>query len=294
MIRNYLGFARGVTGADLAQRAYQQAWIFGTRFVLMREVTSLRCHGDRHVLAISDGKEVGARSVILAMGVTYRRLDIPSLERLVGAGVYYGASPSEAPFFSGGRVYVVGGGNSAGQAALHLARHASQVTILVRGSTLAASMSRYLINEIDAAQNIEVRFHTHVVDGIGEQRLQRLTLHDDSTDVTCEVDADALFVLIGAHPNTDWLPPEIARDEYGFVVTGFDLTHDNLLIDRWTLARAPYPFETSFPGVFAVGDVRSRSVKRVASAVGEGSAAIQHVHKHLETWSKWSAIQRTV
>jgi thioredoxin reductase (NADPH) len=277
-IRNYLGFARGVSGAELAQRAYQQAWVFGTTFLLMRDITGLRSDGAEHVLTILDGSEVRARSVILAMGVNYRRLAVPALERLHGMGVFYGSSPSEAPRFTGGHVYVVGGGNSAGQAAVHLARYAARVTMLVRGHTLAASMSQYLQDEIDANDNIDVRTSTEVIDGAGETRLEQLTLR--LAEGTITVPADALFLLIGARPHTGWLPPEIARDEQGYVLTDTDLERGDGPA-QWGLERAPLVFETSVPGVFAVGDVRSRSVKRVASAVGEGSVVIQRVHEHL-------------
>jgi thioredoxin reductase (NADPH) len=265
-IRNYLGFSRGVTGAELAQRAYQQAWVFGTEFLLMRQVTGLRSSGGLHVLSVSGGQEIEARSVILAMGVTYRRLGIPSLDELTGSGVFYGASPSDARQFTGGHVFVVGGGNSAGQAAVHLSRYAADVSLVVRGPTLATSMSQYLRHEIDVKPNIHVRLSTQVVDGSGNGRLERLTLRDDAVGAETTEPADALFVLIGAHPNTDWLPPDIGRDEHGFVVTGSD-------------------FETTVPGVFAIGDVRSQSVKRVASAVGEGSVVIQQVHGYLERTS---------
>jgi thioredoxin reductase (NADPH) len=277
-IRNYLGFARGVSGAELAQRAYQQAWVFGTTFLLMRDVTGLRSEGAEHVLTISDGSEVRARSVILAMGVNYRRLAVPALERLNGMGVFYGSSPSEAPRFTGGHVYVVGGGNSAGQAAVHLGRYAARVTMLVRASTLAASMSQYLQDEIVASDNIDVRTSTEVIDCAGETRLEELTLR--LAEGTITVPADALFLLIGARPHTEWLPPEIDRDQQGYVLTDTDLDRGDGP-GRWGLERAPLVFETSVPGVFAVGDVRSRSVKRVASAVGEGSVVIQQVHQYL-------------
>jgi thioredoxin reductase (NADPH) len=278
-IRNYLGFARGVAGAELAQRAYQQAWVFGTRFMVMREVSGLRTDGALHHLTIPDGGEIMARSVVLAMGVSYRRLEIPALEALGGAGVFYGSSPSQAQQFAGGLVYVLGGGNSAGQAAIHLAGFADQVTIVVRGPDLAASMSSYLIEEIEAAPNIEVALSTQVVDGTGEQRLEQLELHDSASGSTPTVPADALFVMIGARPHTNWLPAEIARDQHGFVLTGPDLSLDSV---GWPLERSPFGFETSVPGVFAVGDVRSRSVKRVAAAVGEGSVVVQQVHSHLD------------
>jgi thioredoxin reductase (NADPH) len=263
-IRNYLGFSRGVTGAELAQRAYQQAWVFGTSFVLTRRVGRLDVGEDGFVVSIVDGPEIEARSVVLAMGVSYRRLGIPALEELIGTGVFYGASSSEAQLFTGGHVFVVGGANSAGQAAVYLSRYAARVTLVVRGQTLATTMSQYLLDEIESKANIEVRFSTQVVGGGGDDRLERLVLRDDSGDRT--VEADALFVLIGALPNTDWLPPDVVRDQYGFVLTG----------------AGEHMFETSVPGVFAIGDVRSGSVKRVASAVGEGSVVIQQVHHYLE------------
>jgi thioredoxin reductase (NADPH) len=275
-IRNYLGFERGVTGADLAQRAQQQAWVFGTTFVQMCEARSIRSDGDRFYLASSNCSEISAGVVVLAMGVDYQRLDIPALEGLIGAGVFYGASPSEAERFTGRRVFVVGGGNSAGQAAVHLARHAGHVTVLVRRNTLTETMSRYLIDEIDAQLNITVRYQTQIVDGSGDGRLETLSLLDAHSGDTEIVPADALFVLIGARPHTQWLPDEVARDRYGFVVTGVGNA-------GWTLERRPFMFESSMPGVFAVGDVRSGSVKRVASAAGEGSVAIQQVHQYLET-----------
>lgn len=274
MIRNYLGFARGVAGNDLTQRAYQQAWVFGTRFLLTHEATALRHSGGAHVVEVADGHAVHGNAVILSTGVSYRTLDIPALERLKGRGVYYGASPSEAPHFADGQVYLVGAGNSAGQAALYISRFARRCTLVVRGDSLEKSMSSYLVKEIGASPNIDVLLRTEVVDGDGGTELRTLTLRTPDGS-TVEVEADALFLLIGAQPHTGWLPAAIERDEHGFIVTGTDL--------RAEVAgdRAPYPFETSVPGVFAVGDVRSGSVKRVASAVGEGSVVIQHVHRYL-------------
>ncbi|MGQ0803784.1 MAG: FAD-dependent oxidoreductase [Actinomycetota bacterium] len=274
-IRNYLGFARGISGAELAQRAYQQAWVFGTSFLLMRSITGLHSEGARHRVTVSDGTEIAARSVILAMGVTYCRLGIPAVDQLSGAGVFYGASASQAQEFVDRRVYVIGGGNSAGQAAVHLGRYADHVTLVVRSTTLAENMSRYLQDEIEAAPNIEVLLSTEVVDGGGDRHLEHLRLRDRSTGKTRTVPADGLFVLIGAEPHTEWLPPEIGRDHRGYVITGTDLGTD------WPLERPPFMFETSVPGVFAVGDARWRSVKRVASAVGEGSVVIQQIHQHL-------------
>jgi thioredoxin reductase (NADPH) len=280
-IRNYLGYARGISGAELAQRAYQQAWVFGTRFVVMREVSHLRTEEGFHFLTIAGGSEIAARSVILAMGVSYRRLGIPALEALTGAGVFYGSSPSQDQRLAGGQVYVVGGGNSAGQAALQLARLADRVTVLVRGPDLSASMSRYLVDEIASTPNVEVALSTQVVDGAGERRLQQIELYDSARGSRSTVPADALFVMIGARPHTEWLPAEIPRDEHGFLVTGPEPLVDGSE-PGWPLERSAFAFETRVPGVFAVGDVRSGSVKRVAAAVGEGSVVIQQVHSYLD------------
>ena len=258
-IRNYLGFSRGLSGAELAQRAYQQAWVFGATFLLTREVVDIEVGDTMHTVSISGAPTVAARSVILAMGVSYKRLDVPALAELEGSGVFYGSSPSEARQFTNGDVFVVGGANSAGQAAIHLARYAANVTLLCR-SAIEKSMSQYLIDEIDAKSNIHVRSATEVVDAGGDGRLETLTLRDP--DGTKDVPADALFILIGAEPRTEWLPDAIERDERGFVSSAAD-------------------YATNVPGVFAIGDVRSGSVKRVASAVGEGSVVIQHVHHYL-------------
>jgi thioredoxin reductase (NADPH) len=281
LIRNYLGFSRGVSGVELAQRAYQQAWIFGTRFLLMREAVSLRREGARTVIGVSGGIEVTARATVMAMGVSYRRLAAPGLEALTGSGVYYGAAVAEASGLAGEEVYIVGGGNSAGQAALHLGRFAGRVQMVVRTESLTATMSHYLIEQIEAASNIEVLTCTEVARGAGEGRLERLTLrslHPTESGETWEVPARALFVLIGALPRTAWLPAAIERDERGYIATGPQV-HP---YDRWPLARPPQAYETSMPGVFAVGDVRNQSAKRVASAVGEGSVVIGQVHQHLE------------
>jgi len=259
-IRNYLGFSRGLSGAELAQRAYQQAWVFGATFLLTREVEDVELGEATHTISITGGTRVEARSIILATGVSYRRLDVPALANLEGRGVYYGSSPSEARQFTGKSVYVVGGANSAGQAAVHLSRYARSVTLLCR-SAIEKSMSRYLIDEIDGKANIHVLDGAQVVDAGGEEGLETLTLR--VRDEVETVPADGLFILIGAEPRAEWLPPEVERDERGFVITKDD-------------------YSTNVPGVFAIGDVRSGSVKRVASAVGEGSVAIQHVHNYLE------------
>jgi thioredoxin reductase (NADPH) len=274
LIRNYLGFARGISGADLAQRAYQQAWVFGARFLMMREVTGLRTEAGRHVLSLSGGDEVTADAVVLASGVAYRRIGIASLEELTGSGVFYGASIAEARGLAGQHVCVVGAGNSAGQAAVHLAREASRVSLLVREPSLEQDMSHYLRRAIAAAGNIDVRLETEVVDAAGDGHLERLTLRDSASGRTFDLDAAALFLLIGAQARTDWLPGTIARDPRGYVLTG-EAGED------WPLDRPPLAFETSLPGVFAVGDVARMGAGRIAAAVGQGSVVIQQVHEHL-------------
>jgi thioredoxin reductase (NADPH) len=277
LIRNYLGFPVGIGGAELCNRALDQAWSFGAETSVLREVTDLRADGDRRIVVLADGAEISARSVVLATGASYQRLAVPRIEALVGAGVFYGGGITEAPAMAGQQVYVVGAGNSAGQAAVHLAKYAVKVTLVVRGGGLAASMSDYLVRTIEAADNIEVRLHTTVVDARGEQRLEALVLADAATGRTRTVPAGALFILIGALPRTDWLPASIHRDVKGFVLTGQDLTIDPAVGGE----RLPSPLETSLPGVFAVGDVRHGSVKRVASAVGEGGISIRFVHQYL-------------
>jgi thioredoxin reductase (NADPH) len=282
LIRNYLGFSRGVSGAELATRAYQQAWVFGTTFLLFQEAAGLRTDADRRLLTLSDGTQVSVRAVILASGVSYRQLENPSLERFSGAGVFYGASMPDARALGGGDVYVVGGGNSAGQAAMHLCRYANQVTICVRSGSLARSMSSYLRQEIEASGKVRIRYHTEVEGADGSRHLESLTLRDTETGETETVPAAALFILIGAVPRTDWLPATVERDDWGFVLTGRDLELSRAAGGRAPLGHTPLLQETSLPGVFAVGDVRHRSVKRVASAVGEGSIAISQVHEYLD------------
>jgi thioredoxin reductase (NADPH) len=263
LIRNYLGFSRGISGADLALRAHQQAWAFGARFLRQREAVELRVgNGEPHTIVISDGSEILANAVVLATGVTYRRLPMPELDALAGAGVFYGASRWEAAALEGDDVYIVGAGNSAGQAALHLAKHARVVTMLCRGSDLSSTMSQYLRHQIHTTPNIEVRLRHEVVGGGGDQRLQRLDIRNNETGQVTTAGAGALFILAGAEPRTAWLPDAIERDEAGYVVTGRG--------DARSL-------ETTVPGVFAVGDVRSNAPKRVAAAVGEGSVVIGQI-----------------
>jgi thioredoxin reductase (NADPH) len=274
LIRNYLGFAKGVSGSRLAEQAYDQASAFGAGFLFMHRATSLGRAGDEFNLALEDGRSIRAQAVVLALGASYERLGIPELEELAGAGVFYGGPASEAPALTGTTVYVVGGGNSAGQAALHLARYARRVTILVRADALDSSMSHYLVEAIEAAPGIDVRTGTVISGGGGEGHLERLVLRDTAGAEEI-VPADALFVLIGSRPFTDWLPPELARDEQGFLLTGEDVSQ------AWPLERPPFSLETSMPGILAVGDVRHGSVKRVAAAVGEGAIAVQFVHRLL-------------
>jgi thioredoxin reductase (NADPH) len=273
-IRNYLGFPYGLSGDELTTRAVQQAWLFGADLILAQAATGLRASGDDRLVRLSDGSEIATRAVILATGVAWRRLGVPALEALNGAGVFYGAAGSEARAMRGEDVFVIGAGNSAGQAAVHLSAYAASVTIVTIDERLGAFMSDYLVQKVEATPNITVVLHTEVADGHGQGRLQGLTLRDRQSGATRTVPASAMFVLIGAEPRTDWLDGVVERDERGYVLTGRDL-------DGWPLARPPLPLETSLPGVFAAGDVRYRSIKRVASAVGEGSIAVQLVHQYL-------------
>jgi thioredoxin reductase (NADPH) len=281
MIRNYLGFPRGIGGGDLANRALEQAWLFGANLVLAQRAVGLRVDGRRRLVRLSDGAEVSAEAVVVASGVSWRRLGVPRLEALVGAGVFYGAAGAEARAMEGQEVFVVGAGNSAGQAALDLARYAAAVTLLVRGPDLGARMSDYLVQEIEEAPTVAVRLDTRVVDGLGSWRLEGLVLRRRGDSATEEVPAAALFVMIGAEPHTDWLTG-VERDDQGYVLTGHDLLGPDGLPAGWPHRRPPLLLETSIPGVFAAGDVRHRSVKRVASAVGEGAVAVQLVHQYLD------------
>jgi thioredoxin reductase (NADPH) len=281
LIRNYLGFSRGVSGGELAQRAYQQAWVFGTEFLIMREARGLEPGPSAHRLTIEGVGTVEARTIVLASGVSYRRIGIEELEALSGAGVYYGASTAEGARVVGGDAFVVGGGNSAGQAAMHLARYARRVTVLVRRPSLVETMSRYLREALDATPNVEIRTGFEVVGGGGRNRLEHLVLREVGSGEIEAVDAAGLFILIGAYPHTDWLPPEIERDRWGYLLTGADLVRAGELGDRWPLERNPQMLETSVPRVFAVGDARHGAIKRVASAVGEGSVVVEQLHRVL-------------
>jgi thioredoxin reductase (NADPH) len=281
MIRNYPGFTHGISGHELTRRACEQAWMFGAHMVFSQSAVGLECRGADRVVHLADGSQVAARSVILAPGIAWRRLGVPRLESLVGSGVFYGAAGSETMAMTGRDVLVVGAGNSAGQAALFLARHARQVTMLVRGESLAKSMSDYLIREIEATSNVVVRLHTEVTDGHGEGHLEAVTLHDRLDHQTDQVPAAALFVLIGGQPRTQWLSEAVQLD-HGYILSGRDVVREGTQALAWPLDRVPLPLETSMPGVFAAGDARYRSIKRVASAVGDGATAVRLAQEYLE------------
>jgi thioredoxin reductase (NADPH) len=283
-IENYLGFPNGLSGADLSHRATTQARRLGAEMVLARSVDALEPRGSIHALRFDDDTEIEARAVIIATGVSYRLLPAEGLADFTGRGVFYGASASDARNTRGDDVYVVGAANSAGQAALNLADHARRVIMLVRGSSLDASMSKYLVDRVVASDRIEVRVRTEILRGGGGDHLEWLTLGDRDTGVEEEVQANWLYAFIGAKPRTDWLGEAVIRDEHGFILTGPDVAA--IAPDHpgsWPLGRTPFLLETSMPGVFAAGDVRRSSMKRVASAVGEGSSAISNVHLYLET-----------
>ena len=281
-IENYLGFPKGLSGADLTHRAVAQARRFGAEMVLARDVTGFETHGPVHAVCLGNGVEIDARTVLVATGVSYRLLEAPGLEEYAGRGVYYGASASDARAVEGDDVYVVGAANSAGQAVLNLARFARRVVLLVRSDALEKSMSQYLVERIRAATNVEVRLRHEVAAGRGDGHLQELTLSDLATGAKEDVATNWLFAFIGAAPRTDWLGTGVARDEKGFVITGTDLSQRDAE-PRWPLTRAPFALETSVPGVFAAGDVRLDSMKRVASAVGEGAMSVYLVHRYLAT-----------
>jgi thioredoxin reductase (NADPH) len=277
-IENYLGFPSGVTGAELGRRAHIQAVRFGAEFLAQR-ATGLRIDGQYRYVQLADGREVSSHAILLSPGVQYRMLSVPGAERLAGRGIYYGAALVEALSCKGEEVFVVGGANSAGQAALHFAKYAGKVTMLVRGDGLSATMSKYLIDEISRTSNIVVEAKTQVLEAIGEKRLEELRL--SGPDGESQVPATSVFVFIGAAPGTAWLPPAILRDDKGFLLAGPDLRIDGKLPEIWKEPREPFLLESSVPGVFVAGDVRHGSVKRVASAVGEGSIAVHFVHQYL-------------
>jgi thioredoxin reductase (NADPH) len=279
-IENYLGFPSGVSGDDLARRAVTQAKRFGTE-ILAQEVMGLRCDGPSRIVTLADGGIMECRALLIATGVSYRKLDVPGADTFTGAGVYYGAAMTEALSCRDEEVYVVGGANSAGQAAVYFAKYAKRVTMLVRGSSLVQSMSRYLIDQIGEIPNIVVETDVHVVEVKGESSLQTITIAHVKTDERRTVATRYLFIFIGAMPHTDWLGGSVERDEHGFILTGPDLIQNGSRPQSWTLARDPFLLESSVPGIFVAGDVRHGSVKRVASGVGEGSIAVQFIHRYL-------------
>ncbi|WP_433556163.1 FAD-dependent oxidoreductase [Pseudonocardia xinjiangensis] len=280
-IENYLGFPDGVSGAQLTDRARRQAAKFGAEVLTARDVVALEARGSARVVRFGDGSEIAAHAVVLATGVSYRNLNAPGVADLTGRGVFYGSAATEAPGCRGEDVYIVGGANSAGQAAVFFSRHAATVTVLVRGPDLEASMSTYLIKQLDAIDNISVRTRTEVVEAHGDGHLQALTICDRESGAVESVKAASMFVFIGAAPRTEWLDGVVERDERGFVRTGPDLVVDGKRPPGWPLDRDPYHLESSVPGVFVAGDVRADSVKRVASAVGEGAMAVTLVHRFL-------------
>ncbi|MBF9133028.1 FAD-dependent oxidoreductase [Plantactinospora sp. S1510] len=280
-IENYLGFPDGVSGAQLADRARRQALRFGAELLTARDVVGLEAAGATRLLRFSDGTSIAAHTVVLATGVSYRQLTAPGLAELTGRGVFYGSASTEAPSCAGQDVYIVGGANSAGQAAVYFARHARRVHLLVRGPDLRRSMSHYLIEQIERIDNIEVHPHSEVVGGEGTDHLEQITVCDNRVGEQRSVKASWLFVFIGAEPRTDWLADVVARDARGYVLTGPDLASDGRRPAGWALPREPYLLESSLPGVFAAGDVRADSIKRVASAVGEGAMVVSLAHQYL-------------
>lgn len=283
-IENYLGFPGGLTGGDLARRAVAQAYKFGTEILTPQEVTDICTEGQYRIVTLANGKKLSCHSLILATGVSYSKLQVPGIDNLVGAGVYYGAAITEAVSCSNQEVYIIGGANSAGQAAMYLSQYAKNVTMLVRGESLEAKLSQYLVDQIEATNNIKVRLSTKVIEVAGENQLKSITLENSQTGKVETVSTQALFVFIGAKPNTNWLKDFILLDQEGFILTGSDLMHNQIRPKSWNVERSPFLFETSMPGVFAIGDVRSQSVKRVASAVGDGSVAVRFIHQYLASF----------
>lgn len=279
-IENYLGFPSGLTGADLARRAVVQARRFGVE-ILSAEATALRVDGPYRFLTLGDGAELSCHALLVATGVQWRKLDVPGVERLTGAGIYYGAAMTEAMSTKDEDVYIIGGANSAGQAAMYFSRYARRVVMLVRGSSLSTSMSQYLINQLKATPNIQIEFNSSLAAAHGEDHLEAISVYCATTNETNKVPATSLFIMIGAEPNTDWLAGIVERDERGFIYSGSNLIRDGKRPSGWKLDRDPALLETSVPGIFVVGDVRHGSVKRVASGVGEGSVAISFVHQYL-------------
>ena len=282
-IENYLGFPRGISGKDLARRATTQARKFGAEILTAVEVEGVRVQDSVRVVRLSDGTELGCHALVVATGMTIRKLSVPGHERLVGAGIYYGAAPSEAVEYRDGHVFVIGGANSAGQAAMMLSKHTGRVTMLIRGDSLEARMSQYLVDQIRATPNIDVRINAQVADVKGEQRLEAIVVRDRLTDELDEVDTNGMFIFIGARPHSDFVEGVVGLDDRGFVLTGADVNAAEHLPAPWPLDRDPLLMETSVPGIFAAGDVRAGVVRRVASAVGQGAVCVTMVHRYLET-----------
>jgi thioredoxin reductase (NADPH) len=280
-IENYLGFPSGLSGADLARRAVMQAQRFGVEIIAPQEVVALRAEGPYRILKLADGNEISCHAVLIATGVQWRRLEVPGVDRLQGAGVYYGGGSQEAISYKGETVYVVGGANSAGQAALNFAQYADKVVMLVRGDSLSATMSRYLIDQIEKTPNVQLWAHAEVIEAHGETHLEEISVKCSDTNTVEHVAASAMFIYIGALPRTDWLDGTLERDELGFILAGPYLLKDGKRPGGWNLDRDPFLLEGSIPGVFVVGDVRHGSIKRVASAVGEGAIAVQFIHRYM-------------
>ncbi len=280
-IENYLGFPMGLSGGDLARRAVVQAQRFGVEILSPQEAVAVRTEGSYRIIKLADGSEISCHALMIASGVQWRRLEAPGVDRLQGAGIYYGGGATEALSCKGETVYVVGGANSAGQAAMNFARYAKRVVILVRGPSLASTMSQYLIDQVKETPNIEIWAHGSVAEAHGESHLEEISVLCSDTNKIERVPASSMFIFIGAMPRTDWLAGIVERDERGFILTGPDLMHAGEHPKEWTLERDPFLLETNVPGLFAVGDVRHGSVKRVASGVGEGSVAVQFIHQYL-------------
>jgi len=280
-IENYLGFPTGLSGGDLARRAVVQAQRFGVEILSPQEAVSVRTEGSYRIIKLADGSEISCHALLVATGVQWRRLDAPGIDKLQGAGVYYGGGTTEALSCKGEIIYVVGGANSAGQAAMNFAKYAEKVAVLVRGDGLAATMSQYLIDQIQQTPNIQIWTHANVAEVHGNKRLEEISVLCSDTDKIERVPASSMFIFIGALPRTEWLAGVVERDDRGFILTGPDLIRDGERPDGWTLERDPFLLETNVPGIFAVGDVRHGSVKRVASGVGEGSVAVQFIHQYL-------------
>jgi thioredoxin reductase (NADPH) len=282
-IENYLGFPKGLSGADLAQRATAQAKRLGAEILTAQEVTGVRVEDPYRYVTLSDGTELGCRALVIATGVSVRQLDVPGIEALNGAGVYYGAALTEAANYRGQQIFVVGGANSAGQGAMFFSRYASKVTMLVRSSALEKGMSQYLVDQIYGNENIEVLTRTEIVGAKGKVRLEAITVVNKDTDEIQTLPAAAVFLFIGAVPHSDLVAGVVERNHAGFILTGQDLIHEGRRPKNWKLKRDPFPLETSVPGIFAAGDIRQGAVRRVASAVGQGAIAISLVHQYLKT-----------